>query len=76
MASAPQGDMEKECLQGLLCGVLNDLPSGWGGREVALALAHQLRCFDKMTNKVQREKVRFVDHFVKPECSALSNRAR
>ena len=69
----PQGDMEQECLQGLSSGIVKDLPSGRGGLEVALALAHQPGCFDKMANKVQRERVWFVDHFVKPECFGLSN---
>jgi uncharacterized Zn finger protein len=41
----PQGEMEKECLQGLSSGILKDLLSGRGGLEVALALSHQLGCF-------------------------------
>ena len=68
---APQGEMEQECLQGLSSGILKDLSPDRGGFQLAFALAHQAGRFDKMTNEVQRQKVRFVDHLVKPERFSL-----
>ena len=65
---SPLGKMEKECLQGLPSRILEDLLSGRGGLEIAFVLAHEASRFDKMTNEVQREKVRFVDHLAKLKC--------
>jgi hypothetical protein len=53
----PQGEMEKECLQGLSSGILKDLLSDRGGLEVALALSHQPSCFSVVDLQIAAREV-------------------